>query len=464
MNQQFFDDFGGLPLSKFEFMLKTNSVYFFDANEFEEIILYYIDNGKFSLANKAVQLGLRQHPLSVDLKLVQAELLVLEEKFENAEKILNELQEIEPANEEIYIQKATIYSKKGVHKKAIAYLKIALEYSEDPSEIYSMIGMEYLYLDEFESARENFAMCLDVEFDNYSTLYNVIYCFDMTEQHAEAVEYLISYIEKDPYSEVAWHQLGRQYFVLENYSKALEAFEYAILIDDTFIGAHLEKAKTLEELNRLEEAIEYYGLTMELDTETPFAFLRIGKCYEGLGDLDKALEFYNKTVNEDPLLDKGWLALTDVYMKKGKIDKAMQHIKKALNIDEDVPDYWNKLGEIYVRLNQLEAAAGSFQKSITLDPEQLEVHLSLSDVLLISKDESEALLVLKEAKEIFKKDAEIQFRIAGLNYLLGNRERAFYYLEKALTINYAYQVILQELFPDFLNDPKAQKLIKKYHK
>ncbi|MGB5384197.1 MAG: tetratricopeptide repeat protein, partial [Lutimonas sp.] len=335
MNQQFFDDFGGLPLSKFEFMLKTNSVYFFDANEFEEIILYYIDNGKFSLANKAVQLGLRQHPLSVDLKLVQAELLVLEEKFENAEKILNELQEIEPANEDIYIQKATIYSKKGVHKKAIAYLKIALEYSEEPSEIYSMIGMEYLYLDEFEMARENFAMCLDVEFDNYSTLYNVIYCFDMTEQHAEAVEYLISYIEKDPYSEVAWHQLGRQYFVLENYSKALEAFEYAILIDDTFIGAHLEKAKTLEELNRLEEAIEYYGLTMELDTETPFAFLRIGKCYEGLGDLDKAIEFYHKTVNEDPLLDKGWLALTDIYMKKGMLDKAMHHIKKALNIDEE---------------------------------------------------------------------------------------------------------------------------------
>ncbi len=464
MNQQFFDDFGGLPLSKFEFMLKTNSVYFFDANEFEEIILYYIDNGKFSLANKAVQLGLRQHPLSVDLKLVQAELLVLEEKFENAEKILNELQEIEPANEEIYIQKATIYSKKGVHKKAIAYLKIALEYSEDPSEIYSMIGMEYLYLDEFERARENFAMCLDVEFDNYSTLYNVIYCFDMTEQHEEAVEYLISYIEKDPYSEVAWHQLGRQYFVLENYSKALEAFEYAILIDDTFIGAHLEKAKTLEELNRLEEAIEYYGLTMELDTETPFAFLRIGKCYESLGDLDKAMEFYHKTVNEDPLLDKGWLALTDIYMKKGMLEKAMQNIKKALNIDEEVPDYWNKIGEIYVRLNQLEAAAGSFQKSITLDPEQLEVHLSLSDVLLISKDESEALLVLKEAKEIFKSDAEILFRIAGLNYLLGNKERSFYYLEKALTINYAYQVILQELFPDFLTNPTVQKLLKKYNK
>jgi tetratricopeptide (TPR) repeat protein len=236
------------------------------------------------------------------------------------------------------------------------------------------------------------------------------------------------------------------------------------LIDDIFIGAHLEKAKTLEELNRLEEAIEYYRLTMELDTETPFAFLRIGKCYEGLGDLDQALDYYNKTVNEDPLLDKGWLALTDIYMKKGKLDQALKNIKKALGIDEELPDYWNKLGEIYVRLNQLEAAAGSFQKSIALDPEQLEVHLSLADVLLISKEKSEALLVLKEAKEIFRSDAEILFRIAGLNYQLGNKERSFYYLEKALLVNADYQVILHELFPDFYSSPRVQKLIAKHKK
>jgi len=41
-----------IPLSKFESMLKTNSVFFFDSVEFEEIIHYYIDSGKNSLAKK----------------------------------------------------------------------------------------------------------------------------------------------------------------------------------------------------------------------------------------------------------------------------------------------------------------------------------------------------------------------------------------------------------------------------
>jgi hypothetical protein len=78
--QQFSSNNDNLPLSKFEMMLKTNSVYFFDSNEFEEIILFYVDSGKFSLANKALQLGLQQHPTSVALKLIQVELLILDEK------------------------------------------------------------------------------------------------------------------------------------------------------------------------------------------------------------------------------------------------------------------------------------------------------------------------------------------------------------------------------------------------
>ena len=52
-------------------MLKTNSIYFFDLVEFEEIIVHYIDAGKQALAKKAVKLGLQQHPASIDLKLLR---------------------------------------------------------------------------------------------------------------------------------------------------------------------------------------------------------------------------------------------------------------------------------------------------------------------------------------------------------------------------------------------------------
>ena len=188
--QHFSNNDDKFPLSKFELMLKTNSVYFFDSNEFEEIILFYVDSGKFSLAKKALQLGLEQHPDSVALKLIQVELLILDEKLEKAEKILDHLKEIEPSNEEVFIQQATIYSKRGEHRRAVDSLQTALLFADEDAEILSMIGMEYLFLEEFDTARLNFAKSLEVEYENYSSLYNVIYCFDMLKKHDEAIVYL----------------------------------------------------------------------------------------------------------------------------------------------------------------------------------------------------------------------------------------------------------------------------------
>jgi hypothetical protein len=92
-------------------MLKTNKVLFFDSEEFEEIILHYLDMGKL-VWQKSTQIGLEQHPKSSRLKLVQVEMLVYDDKLELAEKLLNELYAIEPTNEEIYIQKANICSKR----------------------------------------------------------------------------------------------------------------------------------------------------------------------------------------------------------------------------------------------------------------------------------------------------------------------------------------------------------------
>lgn len=460
--EQFSDRNDNIPLSKFEMMLKTNSVCFFDSNEFEEIILFYVDNGKFSLAKKALLLGMSQHPTSVNLKLINVELLILDDKLDLAEKILDQLQDIEPSNDEIYIQKATIHSKKGNHVKAVEALQTALIFAEDEAEILSMIGMEYLYLDDFDTARFNFAKSLDVEFENYSSLYNVIYCYDMLNQHDGAVDYLIKYIDKEPYSEIAWHQLGRQYYILENYNKAIEAFEYSILIDEDFIGAHLEKAKTLEALFRYKEAIDFYNKTMELDTPTPFAYLRIGKCYEKLKKPQKAIDFYNKTVNEDPLLDKGWLALTNVFIQEKNYHKALFYIKKALSIDEENNLYWHKFAEINLNLNLFEEASHAYYKCIGLQDDRLEVYIALADVLHFLGEFHEAIQVLLDAREIYNEDQDIFYRLAGLNFLAQKDKEGFFFLEKSLILDLDYQKVIKKLFPTVFARKEVDYLVQKY--
>ena len=68
-------------LIRFEQMLKTNQVLFFDALEFENIIHHYIDFAQFNLAKKAIKMGMEQHPENVELMLLKSELFILRPLF-----------------------------------------------------------------------------------------------------------------------------------------------------------------------------------------------------------------------------------------------------------------------------------------------------------------------------------------------------------------------------------------------
>ncbi|HEX8562882.1 MAG TPA: tetratricopeptide repeat protein [Flavobacterium sp.] len=453
-----------LSLSKFESMLKTNKVLFFDSEEFEDIILHYLDTGKSSLAKKALKLALEQHPKSTGLKLVQVEMLIYDDKLDVAEKLLNELFAIEPHNEEIYIQKANIFSKRDNHEQAVEQLRIALTLTEDHSDVYNLMGMEYLFMDNLELAKENFIKCLEEDTEDQAALYNVVYCFEFLDQNQEAIAYLENYIEKNPYSEIAWHQVGRLNYGLKRYEAALRAFDYATLIDEEFLGAFMEKAKSLERLKKYEEAIEAYNRTIELDDPTSYALLRIGKCYEKMGKKVLALKYFHKTVHEDPLLDKGWIAITDFYVRQKNFQKALFYVNKALAIDDQNRLYWKRYGAINRQMNFFEEAELGYRKAVELGDYQLDTWLFWVDILQFLGEFDSAVQTLLQASEYFPEEFEVEYRLAGLYFMTGDDKKGKFHLSNGLRLNFKNHTILEDLFPVMWARKVVQNMINKYKK
>ena len=455
-----YDDNQHFSLSKFESMLKTNNVLFFDSVEFENIINHYLEIGKVALAKKAIKLGLEQHPASITLKLYHIEICIFENKLDDADKMLNALYQLEPNNVEIFIQKANIFSKRDNHKRAIKLFEQALELTTETSDIYSLIGMEYLFLDDFESAKIQFMQCLEIDYEDYSSLYNVIYCFDFLDQNNEAIEFLNVYLDKNPYCEVAWHQLGKQYFAIKDYTKALAAFDFAIISDDVFIGAYIEKGKVLEKLKSYQEAIENYKITLALDDPTSFALLRIGYCYEKLGKNDLAVQHFYKTVEEDPLLDKGWIAITNFYFKFQNYQKSLYYINKAINIDSENVVYWKLYSQINQRLNFLEEAERGYKKTLELGNYELDTWLKRGDILIQLGEHEAALFNFNQSAEFYPDSPEIEYRLAGINFKLNNPDDAYVHLSNALHLNVEYDFIIEELFPSIYKRKSVQEIIK----
>ena len=453
-----------LSLSKFESMLKTNKVLFFDSEEFEDIILHYLDMGKASLAKKALKLALEQHPRSTGLKLVQIEMLIYDDKLDVAEKMLNELYAIEPHNEEIYIQKANIFSKRDQHEKAIEELEKALQFTDDYADVYNLMGMEYLFMDNLELAKHNFIKCLEVDVEDQAALYNVVYCFEFLDQQLEAIAYLENYIEKNPYSEIAWHQQGRLSYSIKNYENALRCFDYATLIDDEFIGAFMEKGKSLEKLKRFEEAIEAYERTIELEDPTSYALLRIGKCHEKLGNKAEAIKFYNQTVHEDPLLDKGWIAITDFYLREQNFQKALFFVNKALAIDNQNRLYWKRYASINKQMNFFEEAEFGYRKAVEFGDTDIDTWLFWVDILQFLGEFDSAIQTLLQATEYFPEENEIEYRLAGLYFMIQDKTKAKFHLSNGLRLNFDNYILMEELFPMIWEEKTVQNYIAKHKK
>ena len=451
-----------LSISKYESMLKTNKVLFFDSEEFEDIILHYLDMGKANLAKKALKLALEQHPKSTGLKLVQVEMLVYDDKLDQAEKMLNDLFAIEPNNDEIYIQKANIYSKRDDHEKAVELLKTALEYTDDYADVYNLLGMEHLFMDNLELAKENFIKCLEEDPEDQASLYNVVYCYEFLDQNQQAIDYLNKYIDLNPYSEIAWHQIGRLSYGLKNYKEAIRAFDYATLIDDEFMGAFMEKAKAHERLKQYEEAIENYKKTIELDDATSYALLRIGKCYEKLGNKPFALKYYNKTVHEDPLLDKGWIAITDFYVREKNFTKALYFVNKALAIDNQNALYWKRFGTINKKINLFEEAELGYRKAVEFGDFQLDTWLFWVDTLQFLGEFDFAIQTLLQATEYFPEEYQVEYRLAGLYFMLGDDKKGKFHISNGLRLNFTNHTILENLFPVVWQRKMVQNAINKH--
>ncbi len=451
-------------ITKFESMLKTDDVYFFDAEDFEGIIHHYLNNGKISLGKKAIQIGLEQHPNSLELKLLQVEVLTFEDKYEAAERLLDEIQTIDVHNEEIYIQRANIQSKKDNHQEAVNLLLEALNISENSFDIHSLLGMEYLFMDDYEKAKRSFMRCVEFDDRDYSSLYNVVYCFEFLEDFDGAIFYLNDYLERNPYCEVAWHQLGKMYYAMDLFPEALTAFDFAIISDDSFIGAYFEKGKVLEKLGRYNEAIENYETTISIDDPTSHAFLRIGKCHEKLGNYDLAKYYYYNTVHEDPLLDKGWLAITNFHYKLKDYEKALYYINKAINIDGENPLYWKKAAKIYLAMDNLDEADFAFKQTVDLGNYELDTWRNWAEVLKRIGDFDSTIQVLIQGLEFYPDNAALTYKLAGIYLKNGDAKEAKKKLKEAMQLDIEKLQLFDEEFPEFNEVKWMQTLVSQIKK
>ena len=444
-----FSDSSDAPITRFEEMLKSDKIHFFDAQEFENIVHHYLDFAQNNMANRALSLGLQQHPNNIELLLLKSELLIFETELIKASEILDLVEKLSPQNEEVFLQRANIFSKKKQHNQAIAMLNRALLLTEDPLDVWSLLGMEYLLVEKYEAAAKYFRLCLKEAPLDYQALYNILYCFEQLEKEEQAITVLNEILEEQPYCEVAWHQLGKIYMQTNRIKEALSAYDFAIISDDTFTGAYVEKGKLLEKLGRFNEAIENYQIAMQTSDPGGYAYHRIGMCHLQLGNKQLGINFLKESIHHEPHFEKSWMGLIDFYLTEDNPQKALYYCKKGLQANEDCVQLWKKNGQIQFILGHYAEADYAFENAIALGNYELETWTQWIDALLHLREWEKALKIGLQAREFYPEKGAIAIRVAGCYHALGKTDESNYF-KRTFQNNQGLIDEMTPFFPDLI--------------
>ena len=435
---------------KFEDMLRTNTNLYFDSTEFINITHHYIDNANFSLAEKAISMGLQQHPNNIDLMLLSSELLIFNSNYDSAYKILNFVEEIDPINKEVYLQKATIYSKNNLGQKAIEILKKALDFSDDKYEIWNMIGMEFLLLEEYNSAIPFFEKCIKNDPDDYQSLYNLIFCYENVNRDKDSIVILNDILEKSPYSKIAWHQLGKIYSKLNMNKEAISSFDFAIISDDEFTSAYIEKGKLLEKEGKYNEAINNYKISIRLNEPNSFIIMRIGLCCLKLKNYKLGKKFLKKAIRIDSTNESAWIELIDLYLKDDNYRYASYLIDKAISSNQESIKILKKSFEINYKKGLFIQAIKNVENLIELGDLKWNNWKNIIKCLIKIKSWDKALKTGLKAKKIFPTKVYLDYLISGCLIKLGKKNEAIYFFQNAKKIKKIPQKLAKN-FPELVN-------------
>ncbi|MBK7816200.1 MAG: hypothetical protein IPJ60_00825 [Sphingobacteriaceae bacterium] len=115
MNDKEFEEI----LKRFENMINNGESSFFDADELEEVIEYYMQWLNYEMAKKAIDYGIAHYPFSSILKIKKAQYLSTQHFTHEALNMLNEIEQIENSNFDLYMTRGYIYSQMGLGEQAI---------------------------------------------------------------------------------------------------------------------------------------------------------------------------------------------------------------------------------------------------------------------------------------------------------------------------------------------------------
>lgn len=450
-------------VSKYEKMLKSRVNYYFDVEDFEQIVEYYMDMDQNLKALKAVKYAFHLHPDALHLMIKKAQIHLKNKNPEQALNSLETVENIESSNSEIYLTKGHSLLLLGNLADSLEYYDKALTLVEDREEMLETlqnISQTLQFSDLYKEAIKYLLKAFELDKENLMVLYDLAYCYDRSGDPEKSIVYYNHYINLEPYSEHVWFSLGNSYNKVGETDNAIEAYEMAVAINPEYIDSIYELAVLLEDNYQYAKAIKYYNQYLSYVPDSAETFLFIGNCYYYLNEYDEALIHYKKSLKIEDNNPEVLYSIANLLYKKQKYWDALFYAKRATYLDENEAGYYVLYGKINARLKMHKESALAFHQAVELKPEVFYHWILLTDELIIERKYDRAVQYLLNSMEFHGNNALILFRLAALYYKTHSIRNSLKYFRKAMLMDKKRYNEFFKICPEARRSNEIKKVLK----
>jgi tetratricopeptide (TPR) repeat protein len=398
--------------------------------------------------------------------LLKAEILTQAQKYGQALKTLDEMEQYEQGNLDAVILRSDILVGQLKWDQAAVWLEEQSHNFEGKEAVELLLELSDVYdeCEEFDAVFDTLKRITTIDKRNEEALQKICFWAEFTDRLAESVDLHNALIEEDPYNALAWFNLGAAYQGLKLFEKAIDAYEYCVAIDEKFEFAYRNMADAYMRLKWYERALEVLEKHLEIAKPEDVIYEAMGYCWEKQKNFPKARYYYRQASQLSPQDDGIFFKIGETYAREQQWDKAVKAYTVALHLDKDNASYCMAIGNCLMEMNVPSEALVCYLNAVRLKPGNKTTWVALIRGLHRAGFHEESLTQIEIAKSHCGEKPDFFYYAAAALLEMGKSKEAMLQLERGLKEAPTRVKIFTELSPEYLRRTSVTDLIAKYKK
>ncbi|MCH2214185.1 MAG: tetratricopeptide repeat protein [Flavobacteriales bacterium] len=405
----------------------------------EYLAKIYAETGQFNLSIETLEEIIEANPEKVEYYFNLGALLGAMEKYDEAIKVYDELENKYGLMEEVAMQRQVIYRDQNNPQKALEEVSRLITFN--PSEI-RYLGMKAEILEEMgriEEAKTLYDKMLEIEPGFGQIYFSLFRIYENEGKTEQARAYLLSAFESP--------SLGidvKVNVLLNLMTKPGESPELLFALSDKLVEAHPANAKAhaiqgdlYNNFQKPVEARASFLRALELDPNRPPIWQEVLIISSELNDFETMLSESEKAIEYFPQQPLFYLFNGIALQQMERAQEAVESLKAGKNLvidnNELLGQFYASLGDAHHSIKDNKSSDSAYEKSLKYTPSNVIVLNNYAYYLsLREKDLEKAEKMAKKANDLSPNQASFQDTYAWVLFKRGNYQNALFWIKEAL--------------------------------